>query len=147
MIRLSLSDHHIPVRRLQLSPITRTLVDAPTATLFLKGPVPLGWLGQAAALPGKTFQVAVALWWRHGMAKGQPFKLTRMALEIFAVERDAASLGLARLEHAGLIQVARRPGQRPLITIVLSVERGGHAPQQGADPTAAPAYQSFGGHR
>ena len=134
MRKLALSDHHIPVRRLQLSHITRTLVDAPPATLFLKGPVPLRWLGQAAALPGKTFQVAVALWWRHGMAKGQPFKLTRKALEIFAVERDAASLGLVRLEHAGLIQVARQPGQRPLITIVLSAEHGGHAPRQGAIP-------------
>ena len=134
MRRPSLSDHDIPVRRLQLSPLTRTLVDAPKATLFLKGPVPLGWLGQAAALPGKTFQVAVALWWRHGMAKGQPFKLTRKALKIFAVERDAASLGLVRLEHAGLIHVARQPGQRPLITIVRSAERGGHAPRQGATP-------------
>ena len=134
MRRPSLSDHDIPVRRLQFSHLTRTLVDAPPATLFLKGPVPLGWLGQAAALPGKTFQVAVALWWRHGMAKGQPFKLTRKALKIFAVERDAASLGLVRLEHAGLIHVARQPGQRPLITIVRSAEHGGHAPRQGATP-------------
>ena len=134
MRRPSLSDHHIPVRRLRFSHLTRTLVDAPPATLFLKGPVPLGWLGQAAALPGKTFQVAVALWWRHGMAKGQPFKLTRKALKIFAVERDAASLGLVRLEHAGLIHVARQPGQRPLITIVRSAEHGGHSPRQGATP-------------
>ena len=129
MRRLSLSDHDVPVRRLQFSQVTRTLVDAPTATLFLKGPVPLHWLGQAAALPGKTFQVAVALWWRHGMAKGQPFRLTRKALKIFAVERDAAGLGLLRLEHAGLIQVAGQPGHRPLITIVRSAEDGGHAPR------------------
>ena len=115
------------MRRADCAPYPTARVNDNTGAL-------LGWLGQAAALPGKTFQVAVALWWRHGMAKGQPFKLTRMALEIFAVERDAASLGLARLEHAGLIHVARRPGQRPLITIVLSSEHGGHAPRQGAIP-------------
>jgi len=78
------------------------------------------WLGKAAALPGKTLNLALALWWRHGMAKGRPFKLTRMALRLVQVQRDAAGLGLARLEQAGLIQVQRSPGQRPTISILLA---------------------------
>ncbi|MBK7591993.1 MAG: hypothetical protein IPI27_12075 [Betaproteobacteria bacterium] len=69
-------------------------------------------------MPGKTFNIAIALWWRHGVAKGKPFKLTQTALAYLHVERDAASAALARLEQAGLIQVERRPGQRPIISIV-----------------------------
>jgi hypothetical protein len=112
------SDIHIPVRRLQLDVATGTLVVSPKKELFLRGPIPLEWLGVAAQLPGKTLNVAIALWWRHGMANGKPFKLTRKALKTLNVERDAASAGLTRLEQAGLIQVERKPGQRPVISIL-----------------------------
>ena len=95
------------------------LAAAPRGELFLRGPVPLEWLQQAAALPGKTLNVAIALWWLHGMAKGKPFKLTRQALKYLNVERDAASAGLIRLERAGLIGVERKPGQRPTISMLI----------------------------
>jgi len=117
------SDKNIPVKRLQLSAASNKLVAAPKKELFLRGPIPLEWLGKAAALSGKTLNVAIALWWLHGMAKGKPFKLTRMALKYMNVERDAASAGLIRLEHVGLIQVERKPGQRPSILIVLDMPR------------------------
>jgi hypothetical protein len=94
------------------------LVAAPKKEPFLRGPIPLGWLSAAATLPGKTLSLAIALWWRHGMAKGKPFKLTRTALKAMNVERDAERLGLARLEQAGLIKVERNPGQRPTISIL-----------------------------
>ncbi len=112
---------HVPVKRLQLDTATGTLVAAPKAALFLRGPIPLAWLSRAASLPGKTINVAIALWWCNGMAKGKPFKLTQMALRNLNVERDAASTGLTRLEEAGLIQVGRKPGQRPIISIVTGV--------------------------
>jgi hypothetical protein len=114
------SDLHVPVKRLQLEAASGKLVVAPRKVLFLRGPIPLGWLAKAAALPGKTLNVAVALWWRQGMARGKPFKLTQSALKYLNVERDAASAGLVRLELAGLIQVERRPGQRPTISILVS---------------------------
>ena len=119
------SDRHVPVRRLQLDRASGALAAAPREALFLRGPVPLEWLGRAAALPGKTLNVAIALWWRHGMAKGKPFKLTQQALKYLHVERDAASAGLVRLEQAGLIQVKRRPGQRPIISIVIRAAASG----------------------
>ena len=112
------SDLHLPVRRLQPRGAAGTLVAAPKKEPFLRGPIPLEWLSVAANLPGKTLNVAVALWWRHGMAKGKPFKLTQTALKTMNVERDAERLGLARLEQAGLIQVERKPGQRPTISIL-----------------------------
>ena len=123
-------DLDIPVKRLQLNVVTGKLMSAPKKELFIKGPIPLEWLAKAAALPGKTVNVAMALWWHHGMAKGKPFKLTRMALMYFNIERDAAGLGLVRLEEAGLIQVGRNPGQRPTVTIVT---RATKMPTLGAD--------------
>ena len=113
-------DRDIPVKRLQLDVATRKLVEAPKATLFLRGPVPLEWLGSAATLPGKTLHVGIALWWLHGMAKGKPFKLTQKALQILNVERDAASAALTRLEKAGLIRLVRQPGQRPMVSSIES---------------------------
>lgn len=114
-------DSNVPVKRLQLDIATRTLVAAPKAALFLRGPIPLAWLSRAANLPGKTLNVAVALWWCNGMAKGKPFKLTKTALRNLNVERDAASTGLTRLEEAGLIQIERQSGQRPIISILTGV--------------------------
>lgn len=113
------SEPDLPVRRLQFSIGTGTLVAAPKKDLFLRGPIPLDWLSLAAHLPGKTINLALALWWRHGMSKGKPFKLTRTALKKFHVERDAERAGLARLEQEGLIKVERKPGQRPHIEILL----------------------------
>jgi len=104
---------------LQLDRASGALAAAPREELFLRGPVPLEWLGKAAALPGKTLNVAIALWWRHGMAKGKPFTLTRAALKYLNVERDAASVGLRRLERAALIRAERRPGRRPTISLVI----------------------------
>ena len=112
------SDRHVPVKRLQLGVASGTLVATPKKELFLRGPIPLEWLAVAAKLPGKTLNVAIALWWRHGMAGGKPFKLTQMALTAMNVERDAERAGLTRLEQAGLVRVERKPGQRPTISIL-----------------------------
>ena len=113
------SNADVPVRRLQLDSVTGKLVVAPKKILFLSGPIPLEWLSRATVLSGKTLNVAIALWWLHGMANGKPFKLTRMALKYLSVGRDAASDGLVRLEQTGLIHVKRKKGQRPVISIVL----------------------------
>ena len=112
-------DRAVPVKRLQLDRITGKLVESPKAALFLRGPIPLDWLGSAAVLPGKTLNVGIALWWLHGMTNGKPFKLTQKALQTLNVERDAASAALLRLEQAGLIQVVRQPGQRPTVAMVV----------------------------
>ena len=112
-------DRDVPVKRLQLDTTTGKLVESPKAALFLRGPIPLAWLGSAASLPGKTLNVGIALWWLHGMAKGKPFKLTQKALQTLNVERDAASAALARLEQARLIRMVRQPGQRPTVSVVV----------------------------
>ena len=111
----------MPVRRLQLDVISGKLVSAPKKSLFLAGPIPLDWLHKAAELPGKSLNVAFAIWWLNGMAKGKPLKLTRLSLNSFCVKREAASAALNRLEMAGLIHLQRSHGQRPTISILLCV--------------------------
>ena len=117
-------DRDVPVKRLQLG-FTGKLVESPKAALFLRGPIPLDWLGSAASLPGKTLHVGIALWWLHGMAKGKPFKLTQKALQNLNVERDAAGAALMRLEKAGLIRLVREPGRRPTVSMVVGGVNGG----------------------
>jgi hypothetical protein len=113
-----LSDKQVPVKRLQLDRGSGRLQEAPKADAYIKGPIPIKWLDKAAKLPGKALNVALALWWLYGMAKRKPFKLTQQALDFMHVGRDAVGDGLTRLEQAGLIQVERKPGQRPAISII-----------------------------
>ena len=105
-------------KRLQLDLNTGKLVPRPTKKLFLRGPVPIDWLSKAAELPGKTLNVALAIWWLQGMTQSELFKLTRKSLSLFGIKRDAASISLKRLEGAGLIRVQRNIGQRPTISII-----------------------------
>jgi hypothetical protein len=105
-------------KRLRLDFATGKLVSNPKKKLFLRGPVPMDWLSQAAELPGKTLNVAIAIWWLNGMTQSESFKLTRKSLSLLCIKRDAASISLKRLEGAGLIKVQRKVGQRPIISIV-----------------------------
>ena len=108
----------IPVKRLRLNSTAGRLVEFKPSPLFLKGPVPLAWIGKAAQLPGKALAIGIALWWLHGMAKGGDVKLTRAALQALNVSRDACHDGLKRLEAAKLIVVTRSAGKRALVRIV-----------------------------
>lgn len=105
-------------KRLRLDVATGKLVSNPKKKLFLRGPVPMDWLSQAAELPGKTLNVALAIWWINGMTQSESFKLTRKSLSLLCIKRDAASTSLKRLEGAGLIKVQRKVGQRPVISIL-----------------------------
>ena len=118
MYQTLIKDKVVPVRRLQLDVISGRLVSAPKKSLFLAGPIPLDWLHKAAELPGKSLNVAFAIWWLNGMAKGKPLKLTPLSLNSFCVKREAASAALNRLEMAGLIHLQRSLGKRPTISIL-----------------------------
>jgi hypothetical protein len=51
---------------------------------FLRGPVPLEWLQQAAQLPGRAFHAGVALWFLEGSSRPGPCKQGRACFEISA---------------------------------------------------------------
>ena len=113
-----IDDKSIPVKRVRLDSSTGKYIDAPLTAPFLKGPIPMVWLNEAAKLPGKALNLGLAIWWLAGMAKTTAFKLTGKALEQLDISRDAASDALKRLEERGLIRVQRAPGQRPTVEIL-----------------------------
>jgi hypothetical protein len=113
-----IDDRSIPVRRVRLDSSTGKHVDAPLTVPFLKGPIPMAWLNEAAKLPGKTLNLGLAIWWLAGMAKTKTFKLTGKALDQLDISRGAAADALKRLEGRGLIRVQRAPGQRPTVEIL-----------------------------
>lgn len=91
---------------------------------FLKGPIPLAWLGRAAKLPGKaSLATALAIMFEVGRRRSQEIVLTSAILKRFGVNRKAKYRALKLLEKARLISVVRRPRKNPLVA-VLVVEDG-----------------------
>jgi len=112
-------------RRLVWNPATQEYMPAmPAAGVkragFIKGPLPLDWMQHAARLPGKTLQVALALWYLAGLQKSHTVKLASKPLETMGVSRDAKYDALARLVSAGLVAVDQKPGQAPIVTLKTS---------------------------
>ena len=85
---------------------------------FLKGPIPLDWLLIASKLPGRTFQVAIALWFLAGVKCNRTVNLTSRLVKQFGVGRSVKARSLSALEDAGLITVERRRGKNPVVTIL-----------------------------
>ena len=111
-------DRSIPVKRIRLDSSSGQYIDAPMSVPFLKGPIPMTWLNAAAKLPGKAFNLGIAIWWLANMANSKTVKLTGRALGYVGISRDASSDALKRLEEQGLIRVQRLPGQRPIVEIL-----------------------------
>lgn len=107
-------------RRLHFRPSQGQLVepDRQRQDGFIKGPLPLTWMTQAAQMPGKTLQVALALWYLCGHQKRDCVKLTAKTASLFGLSRDAKYDAVARLEAAGLIEVLRLPGRSPVVTVL-----------------------------
>ena len=89
---------------------------------FLKGPIPLSWLQQAAKLPGKAVAVSLILWFLAGVRRSaRDIRVSRRLAQEFGVGRKARYRALVALERAGLIAVQRHSGQSPRITIKTEV--------------------------
>jgi hypothetical protein len=111
-------DKSIPVKRIKYDSPSGSYIDAPMSVPFLKGPIPMDWLSAAGKLPGKAFNLGIAIWWLANMANSKTVKLTGRALGYVGISRDATSDALKRLEDNGLILVKRSPGQRPTVQIL-----------------------------
>ena len=90
---------------------------------FLKGPVPLEWLIEAAKLPGKSLHVGVVLWFLSGLKKSREVTFAPSRRREFGIGRHASYRALKCLEMAGLVRLKRKRGRAPLVTIV-EAERG-----------------------
>lgn len=85
---------------------------------YLRGPIPLKWLQQAARLRGSALQVAVTIWYRAGLEKNGTIRLGNGALATFGVSSDSKRRALITLEEAGLIGVVREANKNPVVTIL-----------------------------
>ncbi|KAB7623405.1 hypothetical protein [Alkalilimnicola sp. S0819] len=94
------------------SPRGRRILRSPTVTL------PLAWLMTAAALPGKSLALGLALLWLVRVRQAPTVTLRRIALARFSVSRDASYDALRRLERESLVHVRRRPGRPPEVTLL-----------------------------
>ena len=86
---------------------------------FLKGPIPLHWLEQAARLPGKALAIGLVIWFLSGL-KGRMDKIAvsdKQAIGV-GVSRKARYRAIQALEKAGLITVVRRRGVSPRVAIL-----------------------------
>lgn len=89
---------------------------------FLKGPIPFNWLCKAAQLPGKSFHVAIVIWFLVGLNKSSTVKLNQSVLTKFGVTRHSKYRALDWLSDAGLIAVEEAKGKNPLVTVLPVLE-------------------------
>ncbi len=79
---------------------------------YLKGPVPLALLQEAARLPGKALALYLAIRHRSDLRRVPDVTLPADYLTTWGIDKDAKRRSLATLEEAGLIRVAGRgPGR------------------------------------
>lgn len=97
---------------------THVKIEAPVSEIFIQGPIPMEWLSHAAALPGKTLNVAIALWWLRSLSGGGTVSLSHDVMRLLNVSRETASEALERMEQAGLVSVVRAKGRKHEITIL-----------------------------
>ena len=85
--------------------------------IFVKGPIPWTWISRAARLPGRSLHVALAIWLLAGMLRKRTVALNGRLLTDMGVGRHSAYRALRALEGDGLLQVGRKPGASPIVTI------------------------------
>ena len=91
----------------------------PVKGRFLRGPIPLDWLGRAATARGRALHVAIAIWFRVGLLKGTQWVTVPASVrDSLGIDRYAFRRGLRALEHAGLVQLLVREGRPTLIALL-----------------------------
>jgi hypothetical protein len=80
--------------------------------------VNFGWLAHAAKLPGRTLQVACAIYFVASVHGTPSIRLAPYALRMFGVSRDSCYDSLRRLAAAELIVLSTHRGRLPRLTIV-----------------------------
>lgn len=93
---------------------------------FLRGPIPWSWIEVALPLAGRAWHVGTILWYLAGIKKSRTVKLEYGVARAVGLDRYVVRRGLANLEHAGLVQVERKPGRCPVVTILDGKRRSEH---------------------
>lgn len=100
---------------------------------FLKGPIPMRLIAQAAKLPGQSLSVYLATHHQSALTRCNKVTLPKGLLSQLGVSRDAKSRALKELVHAGLVKVESVKGKSTRVS--LSTERSNEAKSE-AEPLA-----------
>jgi hypothetical protein len=84
----------------------------------LRDPISSDWLTRAALLPGRSLQVAMALWSISGVTGLRCIPLSNLDVGRWGLSRSSKYRGLACLEEAGLVAVKRKLGRAPMVTML-----------------------------
>jgi hypothetical protein len=85
---------------------------------FLKGPIPLPPLLEAAILPGRALPLYLAIHHRVAVTGSTSVSLSSSYLRPWGIDKDAKSRALGVLEKVGLIVAERRAGRPTRVTLV-----------------------------
>ncbi len=117
LLYLSLSSYLVVNKT--MSPLNKPFLSHPRQhTPFIKGPIPLAWVQQAAKLPGRTLHLGMTLWYLAGVRRSNKGAVSYKVAEHFGLNRYTVYRGLKRLEKAGLVVVLRVRGRRPVVTLL-----------------------------
>jgi len=87
--------------------------------VYLRGPIPWGWLRQAILLGGSALATALAIWHLRALNKSLTFRASLGQLRKWTgLTEKSTRASLCKLEGAGLVAVERPVGQSPVITII-----------------------------
>jgi hypothetical protein len=93
------------------------------AARFLKGPVPLAVLQQAARRPGKSLALYLAIRHRADLRKSREVSLPTEYLATWGISKYSKLRAIASLERAGLVRVVDRgPGRSMRVALVEDYE-------------------------
>jgi DNA-binding transcriptional ArsR family regulator len=107
-----------------------SIIEPPTTSTAerpLYGPIPMNWWLPASRLRGPALATGAVCWLLGGWTRSAEFELNLSAWQCFGLSKSAVSRGLERLEDHGLVSVARRQGQSPVVTIRDVGREGGSA--------------------
>ncbi|MFT5467879.1 MAG: hypothetical protein ACI8UO_002986 [Verrucomicrobiales bacterium] len=85
---------------------------------FIMGPIPLVWLSRAGGLTKSALKLALVLSYLRGLTKRLTFRLEPARCREFGLDNKAKGRGLNELEEEGLIEVERRVGAAPMVTLL-----------------------------
>ena len=78
---------------------------------FLKGPIPIRYIAQAARLPGQSLSVYIAVHHQTALTRRDQVTLPKHLLAQLGVSRDAKARALKELHKAGLVEIEQQKGR------------------------------------